>query len=90
MDPADTPARGEENLFVQMMSMPDPEDTGSTQLLSGGANLSWVVKQALGSWVESSVLAGDMSQVQVEITLGYPNSGSLAPIHDACKPPLLL
>ena len=29
------------------------------QALSGGANLSWVVKQALGSWVESSVLAGD-------------------------------
>ena len=29
------------------------------QSLCGGANLSWVVKKALGSWVESSVLAGD-------------------------------
>jgi hypothetical protein len=27
--------------------------------LCGGANLSWVVKQALKKWVESSVLAGD-------------------------------
>ena len=29
------------------------------QSLCGGANLSWIVKQALGSWVESSLLAGD-------------------------------
>ena len=29
------------------------------QGLCGGANLSWIVKQALGDWVESSLLAGD-------------------------------
>ena len=29
------------------------------QSLCGGANLSWIVKQAMGTWVESSVLAGD-------------------------------
>jgi hypothetical protein len=57
--------------LLDQQLQPDPEDTGSAgealphelQALSGGANLSWVVKQALGSWVESSVLAGDMSQV---------------------------
>ena len=29
------------------------------QALTGGANLSWVVRQALGDWVQSSILCGD-------------------------------